>query len=221
MTRVCHSVLTFLACLAFCAPSWADVVELKSGERAEGKFRQATAAGVVIEVGGHELVFPLEKVRAIYFGSVATLPGEPPDAREALKALKALQSLAGEGITYQDYVARVNEARTQVDRYLTEPERSDAQVRAAIKEAMGFYALASTAWSAKITNRFDDVLAVGRDPMLDRCPVLQRALARYPLGTTREQDFARGIVATLEISLIWSCGSDRTDEAEALLEVKR
>ena len=45
----------------------ADVVELKTGERLEGTFKQANAAGVVIEVGGQAINMPLEKVRAMFF----------------------------------------------------------------------------------------------------------------------------------------------------------
>jgi hypothetical protein len=57
--------------------SWADVVELKTGQRVEGSFKQATSEGVVIEVGGQAITFELERVRAIYFG---TAPASAPVA---------------------------------------------------------------------------------------------------------------------------------------------
>ncbi len=58
-----------------------DTVELKTGERIEGTFKQATSAGAVIEVGGQSISIPLEKLRAIYFGAVGrTVVGPPPCA---------------------------------------------------------------------------------------------------------------------------------------------
>lgn len=33
--------------------SWADLVELKTGQRVDGTFKHASWAGVVIDVGGH------------------------------------------------------------------------------------------------------------------------------------------------------------------------
>ena len=53
----------------------ADTIELKTGERIEGAFKQATSAGAVIEVGGQAITIPLEKVKAIYFGVVPTGAG--------------------------------------------------------------------------------------------------------------------------------------------------
>src|SRR5258708_7272722 len=75
-----------------------DTVELKTGERIEGTFKQATSAGAVIVVGGQVITIPLEKVRAIYFG-VAPKPVEKASlSREALAALKGLQSITKSSI---------------------------------------------------------------------------------------------------------------------------
>lgn len=46
-----------------------DTIELKTGERVDGTFKEATAASAVIEVAGQPITFPLEKVKAIYFGA--------------------------------------------------------------------------------------------------------------------------------------------------------
>lgn len=45
---------------------WGDVIELKTGQRVEGNFKQATPNGVVIEVGGQDIRFKTDQVRAIY-----------------------------------------------------------------------------------------------------------------------------------------------------------
>lgn len=159
-------------------------------------------------------------VAILSVGAAPAMAEQRSDVHEALKALKALQAVTLERITMDDYAQRVRDAQARVARYLSEPERGDAELRTAVRDAIGLYLLVLAAWQAKVTNRFEDALAVGRDPMLDRCPFLQGALARYPLGRTRDQDFARGLVATLQLPTVWSCASDKTEEAEELLQGK-
>ena len=62
-------LMAFAFLIVFISLASADVVELKTGQRVEGTFKQATPAGIVIEVGGQTITFKQEKVQAIYFGS--------------------------------------------------------------------------------------------------------------------------------------------------------
>jgi len=116
------------------APSLADVVELKTGQRVEGTFKQATPSGIVIEVGGQIITFEQEKVRAIYFGPApAPTQSQPSALAEAMKALKAIQFVTYGGVSYRDYAPRVSDAKIVVDRYLQEPaEQGRGEVRSAI-----------------------------------------------------------------------------------------
>src|SRR5437870_9425242 len=98
--RVLALSLTFTLVLS------ADVLELKSGERLEGTFKQAGVdRGVVIEVGGQSITIPLAKIRAIYFGTAAKSDAAPSvsAARDSLDALKGLQSVTSSGLSYRDY----------------------------------------------------------------------------------------------------------------------
>ena len=45
-----------------------DVVELTTGERIEGTVVQTTASEVVIEVGGTEVRFGRDRVKAVFYG---------------------------------------------------------------------------------------------------------------------------------------------------------
>jgi hypothetical protein len=97
-----------LTCLALIvlAMAWprlvaAEVIELSGGEWVEGKLREATPAGVVVEVGGQTITFPPGRVQAIYFRSAAPgAPGQgpptvvPPPPGEAPPAA-AVPSAAG------------------------------------------------------------------------------------------------------------------------------
>lgn len=64
----------------------ADTIELKTGERLDGGFRQAGVGGVVIDAGGRAITIPLEKVKAIYFGTAPKTIAEasPAPAQDAL-----------------------------------------------------------------------------------------------------------------------------------------
>ena len=101
-TRI--SALAILSAL-FALNLRSDILELKTGERIEGTFKQATAAGAVIEVAGQPITISLEKVKAIYFG--------------VADALKALRSVTQSGIAYRDYAQRMLDAKVKVDRYLS------------------------------------------------------------------------------------------------------
>src|SRR4051794_3386519 len=111
-------VLLPLFVLLVAAISNADTIELKTGERLDGAFKQATSAGVVIDVAGQPITITLEKVRAIHFGSapVQTAVGPTP-LQEALDAIKALRSVTVSGINYRDYSQRTLDAKVKVDRY--------------------------------------------------------------------------------------------------------
>jgi hypothetical protein len=54
-----RAVVSAALTLYFGSVASADSIELKTGERIEGAFRQATAAGAVIEVAGQSITIPL------------------------------------------------------------------------------------------------------------------------------------------------------------------
>jgi hypothetical protein len=66
--RLAFSAVIVLA-LVWPRPASPEVVELSGGEWVEGKLREVTPAGVVVEVGGQTVTFPPDRVLAIYFRS--------------------------------------------------------------------------------------------------------------------------------------------------------
>ena len=88
----------------------ADTLELKTGERIEGVFKQAGPAGAVIEVGGQPITFTMDKVRAIYLGAGPAAQPGPSPAAGAIDALRSLRSVTTSGINYRDYSSRVLDA---------------------------------------------------------------------------------------------------------------
>src|SRR5262249_7082795 len=145
--------------------AWADVVELRSGERIEGTFKGADDREVRIESGGRLFTFTPDLVRAIYYGpvpapppaAVQTAPAPPPPAAvqtvpavpppspaqiaergEAIGALRMLRSVARTGVTYPEYAPRVSEAKNVVDRYLAKEDGAPA-IRFAIADSFHYY----------------------------------------------------------------------------------
>ncbi len=198
-------------------PASADVVELKTDQRVEGDFKEATAAVVVVEVGGQVITFQRDQVRAIYFGAAPAPFTQPSALQEALRALKALQSVTQGGVTYRDYGPRVNDAKIVVDRYLQEPEKSDAPERNMIKEALEIYVFALTAWSSKVADS-PPSFVLARDPVVDRCPALKQKVVHLPITGDAWKDVERGVIIKFEIPTIWSCASDKIAEAERILK---
>jgi hypothetical protein len=155
-------LVTMLLCIGTEAQvALADVLQLKTGERVEGTFKQASLTdGVVIEIGGQSITIPFAKVRAIYFGaapvaaptvSVPTLSAAPTvsAAKEALDALMELQTVTNVGISYRDYSARTLDVKIKVDRYLRGSDGDPA--KSAIGAAIRYYELASQLWGVAVS----------------------------------------------------------------------
>jgi hypothetical protein len=143
----------------------------------------STSRAVSIEVGGQTITFTRDKVRAIYFGSASNVASQPSPRDEALRALKGVQSAVEGGISYRDYTPRVTDAKIVVDRYLDGGKSDLDAAKAPIAAAMGYYTLASNAWSVKISvaanggmsdvNNEIETAKLGLDLLIKDCPTAQ------------------------------------------------
>jgi len=210
-----------------------DTVELKTGERIEGVVRQSSTTGVVIEIAGQAMTFPMDKVQAIYYG--AATPRHSAESsldQEVLDALQGLRSVTESGISYRDYAPRVLDAKVKVDRYLGTRSNAPAELRSAVRSAMYHYELASQAWSASISNSAGALSAwitIGRaldaDPQISTCPEVRRLIGELDQGSTRmkvlryrdvDQRFAMiGLSVGKQPGVLWKCASVKVAEAVA------
>jgi hypothetical protein len=213
-------------------PASADVVELKGGERVEGAFKEATPAGVVIEVGGQSIRFDAANVRAIYFGAPgppppppdappasAAAPALPPPATPAAGALQIVQTLrstVAAGTTLREYETRLNGTGPLMDLYLAGVQ--PAAGADALRDAMRYYVLAEWAWSNQgIVSR---TVWLRKDDALARCPAYQEfARAMQAKGEAYYAERTRNyvVIADGAVAVLWSCASEKITEAEALL----
>ena len=207
-----------------------DTVELKNGERIEGTFKQANAdQGLVIEVAAQPITIPLEKVKAIYFGSAPAHVATSPNAsQEALESLKALRSVTSSGIPYRDYSQRVLDAKIKVDRYTSSSEGDSPDVRNAITLAMREYEFASQGWGVKFNSGGQALAAssaIGQvlmtDPEISKCPGIRQLIDSVPpklLNTAKGPNYSFiGIMFSNSPNSIWACASAQVAEAERLL----
>jgi hypothetical protein len=215
------AILPFLFALGLSG----DTIELKTGERIEGTFKQATSAGAVIDVGGQPITIPLEKVKAIYFGPVPSAsPTAPPPARDALDALRGLQSVVESGLTYRDYATRVLDAKVKVDRYLSSSPNDPPELRKTIEIAMREYELAGQSWNLQGNESAYRSLITPN--LLERCP----AVAKIIEGERLKVALAMGTVGMLDDAMdmikvdgqyahrvLWKCAITEGVEAERLL----
>ena len=83
LRRLAFSAAVLMA-LVWPRPTSAEVIELSGGEWVEGRLKEVTAAGVVVEVGGQTITFSPDRVLAIYFRSTSQgALAQPPSAAVA------------------------------------------------------------------------------------------------------------------------------------------
>jgi hypothetical protein len=211
-----------------------DTIELKTGERIEGAFKQANSAGAVIEVAGQPITIPLEKIQAIYFGAVPsrTVAGPAP-SQEALDALKALRSVVQTGLDYREYSQRVLDAKVKVDQYLSAPANGAAE-RNGIETAMREYELARDAWDAsfnflntlKLSGERRQAIGQFLEDPETTCPVLTDFVGQE--GRGRHGESLASLFLTQAAALyqarhtrvyesLWTCASAQVAQAERLI----
>ena len=202
----------------------ADTIELKAGERIDGKLKQVTAAGAVMEIGGAAITFPVAEVKAIYFGSgpvesTATEAKSVTNANPALDAIKGLQSVEA-SIAYTEYSRRVLDAQVQVDRFFNSNQGS-SRLRHEVKIAMEFYNLASRVWNVQLFSRDDDRVleyaGIAKDTkaaaLLANCPLLQERIDLMIMGSNHPPNDPRTLgeigrdLGEHKADLLWGCAS--------------
>jgi len=228
-------VLAFIALGA--ALARADVIELTDGGRVEGTLKEATPAGVAIEVGGQTIRFEGAKVRAIYFGTpepVTTAPAAeppvpaalpaPPNASTptdgALQLVRRVRSTVASGATQREYEGRVNEAAPMVDLYLNGlPSGAGTD---AIRDAMRYYVLAKWAWSNQ--GKASHTVWLRKDEALPRCSAYQdftREMQSRGEAFYAERLRNYVVIGDGVIPVLWTCAAEKIDEAEKVLAAAR
>jgi hypothetical protein len=222
--RLCITCILLLAFLA--AIAHADTVELKTGEKIEGVFKEAGPAGAVIEVGGQPITFTLDKVRAIYLGATPAIKAGPAPAEAAIDALRSLRSVTTSGINYRDYSTRVLDAKVRVDKYRDSGANDPA--RDAIVAAMKYYEMGSQAWGLRVgvggnASGLGRMVEIGEQIRVDSCPdfagLIANADAFYAKAKKGASDQDRnaflGSMAGGSVGTFWKCGADKVAQAEA------
>jgi hypothetical protein len=219
--RLLTFTLVVLSLIASAPAASADVLELKTGERLEGTFKQASVpGGIVIEVGGQVITMPFAKVRAIYFGAAPTAApagsASTVSAAQALDALMELKDVTSSGLNYRDYSQRVLDVKIRVSRYLR--GGAESPVKSAFAAALHYYELSSRAWalvalpSSAVSLDQEGVIRV--ELQSDGCKLLQTFITK-----TGQPTLVSYLIGQ-QPGILWSCAKDKISEAEQLLAGK-
>jgi hypothetical protein len=207
-------ILTVAVLIGWIPAAKGDIIELKSGEKIEGRFERAGPAGAVINVAGHARTVPLAAVRRISFGEEPKRTALSPAARAALDAVRAIRSVVEAGVNLQQYSSRVLDAKVAVDRYLASASGSaNKEFRSAIVTALYRYQVVSRAWALSFQNSseaYTRLAAIGDEavhaPEMKDCLSEAESVSRLALGLAMGSDPQR----------IWACAASKVSEAEAL-----
>jgi hypothetical protein len=205
--------------LALASAAHADVLELDNGQRVTGDLKETTADKIVIEIQGRLVSYERARVRAIFLtppSSGAAAEAPPPSPAEALAALKKLQASVSPQPprALPAYSAQVNESRVPVEKYL-KAAPVDSALQPAIADALALHAFAVKVWESRLQNSAPVSAEIGRNPIVDKCPALQRVVAKYPAPTTQENAWRRGTALEFELPAIWACAGEKVSEADA------
>jgi hypothetical protein len=225
VTRRASLAVLAAAILVAATGAAADVLELRNGERIEGKLQQATPAFVAIDVDGRIMTYPTDQVLAIRFGTppagaaggpapgpappsvrtpapgIASPPAgalRSPQAREALAALQGFRDSLGAGVTYKEYATRLAEVRKKVER-VPRGGLAPAESLTPLETALRYYTSAATAWERSLQSPAGQVDDASMSAFWNQPCGALRTLASRERGTV--------------LSAAWICASDALDEA--------
>lgn len=211
----------FVVLLAlWAAPAWADVLELRDGQTLTGQYAGGSKEEIRFQVGSQTLRSPLAEVSRVTIGAAAQTDFQRA-AKDALRQLKALASVTEGGTTYQNYSARVEDAKVKIDQFLDEYKTSPlSQFNASIVDSLGFHVAASSAWNVKVARTGYKNLI--NQPYILKCAPLQTALtsdpARPKISEREALDFHDGYsIAEFGFPILWQCARNALIDAEKAL----
>jgi len=133
---------------------------------------------------------------------------EAEQARSALQALRDLEVVPAARLTYREYHDRVAAVKVRVDPYV-ESIGGRADVKAEMRAALALYALAGTAWDAKIRRAYREG-RLAQDPRLGLCPPVVHAVEESRELPYLSRALAREIAVVANVPSLWECAAQRT-----------
>lgn len=214
--RTIGRIVCALAVASMVASADADMIELVSGERIEGKVVKVADDLVYVETEAGVVLLPRHTVRSM--GSTPAVAPPAAPAGEVVTALKGLQAAAASQMSQKEYAARVAQNRPVVAKYLQEAGAAPPRGVDAVRDAFALYEFVAAVWESRLTNSAPASAAIGRSAVIDRCPALQKVVADYPPATDQETAWRRGVAIEFEIPRILACASEKVAEAEGALK---
>ena len=150
--------IAILALFGFVSISSATVVQLKNGEKVEGKFMGGTKDVINFEVASQKIAIQISDISLILFdkGALNTIDTSKnssflDDAKEALYSLNSIKSIVNSRVNYREYSKRILDTKIIIDNFLnTHNDTINPTFNISISDAMGFYETALDCWTFEI-----------------------------------------------------------------------
>jgi hypothetical protein len=120
---------------------------------------------------------------------------------DVVRALRELQTTVKPTATLNDYASRVAAARAKIERLVA---AGSPLVRTQAHDVLEIHRLAVTAWRARMVNDGEEWARIGRDPAVELCPSVKRAVdAAGPVSRA----VSRGAAVATALPQLWECAA--------------
>ncbi len=137
---------------------------------------------------------------------------------EMLQSLHQVQAASTPTTPYATYSSRVLFARADLERFLK--SSAPPAVKAAVRETLDVYALASDAWRARGSSQTELLEMIGQSPLIDACPSLRR-LADFAEQTgLQTRAHTRGVAVSNAVPTVWECAADKLAAVETAVSAR-
>jgi hypothetical protein len=146
-----------LVLLGFVGISSATVIQLKTGEKIEGKFIGGTKDIINFEVASQKITIKIADISYILFDKEASntinatkKDSFSNDAKDVLYSLNSIKSIVNSRVSYREYSKRILDTKIIIDNFLNTHNSTNPNFNINISNAMGFYETALDCWTFEI-----------------------------------------------------------------------
>jgi hypothetical protein len=133
----------------------------------------------------------------------APVPTPGPSAGDVVRVLRQLQSAAKPTATLNAYAGRVASTRVEIERLVAS---GSPLLRTQALDVLEIHRLAASAWRARTVNEREEWARVGRDPAVELCPSVKRAVDDAgPVSRA----VPRGAAVATALPQLWECAAEK------------
>jgi hypothetical protein len=150
-----------------------------------------------------EPVTPPSGPAPIASAPAAPVPTPGQSAGDVVRVLRQLQSAAKPTATLDAYAGRVASTRVEIERLVAS---GSPLLRTQALDVLEIHRLAASAWRARTVNEREEWARVGRDPAVELCPSVKRAVDD---AGPASRAVPRGAAVATALPQLWECAAEK------------